>query len=219
MSDFATARRNMVDGQLRPNRVTHPGVLEALGRLPREAFLPPERRAVAYLDDDIPLGGGRHLMEPMVLGRLVQAAQPRAGDVALVVGAGTGYGAAVLAGLVETVIALEDDARLAGLAAKALAGLGLDNVALVQGPPAAGWAKEGPYDVILIEGAIVSLPDAIAGQLAEGGRLVGVFAGEEGVAGQARILLRDGGVLSGRTLFDAGVPKLPGFDAPPRFAF
>lgn len=219
MTDFALARRNMVDGQLRPNRVTNALILAVARDLPRERFLPDGMRAVAYSDEDVPLGNGRFLMEPMVLYRLMQTLQPAAADKALVVASGRGYGAALLARLVQSVVAVESDTGLAGSANQTIKALGLDNVTLVQGPPEAGAPDLGPYDVILIEGAVGEIPQAILDQLAEGGRLATVMAGKPGTLGVAQLVVKEGGVTSGRPLFDAGTPPLPGFALPARFTF
>ena len=219
MTDFALARRNMIDGQLRPNRVTNDRLLAAIGDLPRERFLPEAMRAVAYADDDVPLGGGRYLMEPMVLARLVQALQAQPEDRALVVGSGRSYGAALMSRLVKSVVAVESDAVLAAAAEQTAKDLGLDRVRQVVGPMELGAADSAPYDVILIEGAVRLVPDAILGQLAEGGRLTTVLAGTPGALGVAQLFVKEGGVTSGRPLFEAGTPLLPGFEPPPRFTF
>jgi protein-L-isoaspartate(D-aspartate) O-methyltransferase len=220
MSDTAIARRNMIDGQLRPNAVTHSGLLAVMAELPREAFVPPALASIAYSDDDLPLPGGRYMMEPMVLARLLQAAQPRAEDKALVVGAGTGYGAAVLAGLVQHVTALEQQAELGAIATRAFGELGLRNVAVTQGPLEAGWPEGAPYDLILVEGAISDLPGALAAQIADGGRLVAVWSqGPRPGQGTARLTLKSGGNVSSRKLFDAATPHLPGFVKSQAFVF
>jgi protein-L-isoaspartate(D-aspartate) O-methyltransferase len=219
MTDFALARRNMVDGQLRPNRVTNSQILAVAGSLPREKFLPEALKAVAYSDEDIPLGNGRFLMEPMVLARLIQTLQPGPEDKALVVAAGRGYGAAVLAGLVKSVVAVESDAGLASAADQTIKALGLQNVTIVQGEAEAGAAVSGPYDVILIEGCVRQIPPAILEQLADGGRLGTVLAGAPGAMGVAQLVVKEGGATSGRPLFDAGTPVLPGFAPPARFTF
>jgi len=219
MTDFVLARRNMVDGQLRPNRVTNAQLLAAIGDLPRERFLPAGLRSVAYADDDVPLGNGRFLMEPMVLARLIQTLQPLPGDKALVVASGAGYGAALLARLVKTVVAVESDASLAGSAEQTIGNLGITNVQTVVGKMEEGWAAQASYDVILIEGAVQKVPEAILEQLAEGGRLGTVIAAPTGMLGVAQLVVKEGGVTSGRPLFDAGTPPLPGFAAPPRFTF
>lgn len=219
MTDFALARRNMVDGQLRPNRVNDAGLLAALGELPRERFLPEGLRSVAYADDDVPLGNGRFMMEPMVLARLIQVLQPRAEDKALVAAAGLGYGAAILARLTKSVVAVETDAALAAAAAKTLQELGVSGIQQVAGQAEQGVAASGPYDIILIEGAVPEVPKAIADQLAEGGRLATVIADPSGALGVAHLFVKQGGVVSGRPLFDAGTPLLPGFERPARFTF
>lgn len=219
MTDFALARRNMVEGQLRPNRVNDAGLLAALGELPRERFLPEGLRSVAYADDDVPLGNGRFMMEPMVLARLIQFLQPQAGDKAMVVAAGRGYGAAILARLVQSVVAVEADAGLAAAAQKTLRELGVSGVEQVAEEAEQGAASSGPYDVILIEGAVQEVPKAIADQLAEGGRMATVVADPSGALGVAHLFVKQGGVVSGRPLFDAGTPALPGFAPPARFTF
>ena len=219
MTDFALARRNMVEGQLRPNRVNDAGLLAALGELPRERFLPEGLRSVAYADDDVPLGNGRFMMEPMVLARLIQILQPQNGDKALVVAAGLGYGAAILARLTKSVVAVETDAALAATAAKTLQELGVSGVEQVAGPAEQGASTSGPYDIVLIEGAVPEVPQAIADQLAEGGRLATVIADPSGALGVAHLFVKQGGVMSGRPLFDAGTPLLPGFARPARFTF
>src|SRR5215813_4270797 len=133
MTDFSLARRNMVDGQLRPNRVTNAALLSAVSELPRERFVPDALHSIAYADDDVPLGNGRCLMEPMVLARLIQTLQPQPEDKALVVASGPGYGTALLARLVKSVVAVEGDAGLAGSAEQTIKGLGIANVRHVSG--------------------------------------------------------------------------------------
>lgn len=220
MTDFALARRNMIDGQLRPNRVNNAQLLAAIADLPRERFLPPGLRSVAYADDDVPLGNGRCLMEPMVLARLLQTLQVQSDDKALVVASGAGYGTALLARLVKSVVAVEADARLASSAEQTIRELGIANVRHVTGKMEEGYAAEAPYDVILIEGAVQHVPPAIVGQLAEGGRLGTVIAAASaGGLGVAQLMVKEGGVASGRPIFDAGSPALPGFATPPRFTF
>ncbi|MBI3196774.1 MAG: protein-L-isoaspartate O-methyltransferase [Rhodospirillales bacterium] len=219
MTDFALARRNMIDGQLRPNKVTNPLLLAAIGELPRERFLPEAVRSVAYADDDVPLGSGRYLMEPMVLARLIQALQPQPEDRALVVGAGRGYGAALLARLVKAVTALENDQALAAAGAQITRDLALDNIHWVAGKLELGGPTSAPYEVVLIEGAVRQVPQAIFDQLAEGGRLAVTVSGAPGAMGVAQIFVKEGGITSGRPLFEAGTPLLPGFAPPPRFTF
>ena len=218
MTDFALARRNMIEGQLRPNRVTNAPLLAAVGELPRERFLPDGLRAVAYADDDVPLGNGRFLMEPMVLARLIQALQPQSDHRALVVASGRGYGAALLVRLVGSVVAVESDPALAAAAAQTARELGLSGIQQKVGKLEDG-DPPGPYDLILIEGAVQRVPPALLDQLAEGGRLTTVMVGPVGALGLAQLFVKQGGALSGRPLFDAGTPSLPGFAPPPRFTF
>ncbi len=219
MTDFALARRNMIDGQLRPNRVTNAQLLAAIGELPRERFLPEATRSVAYADDDVPLGNGRYLMEPMVLARLIQTLQAQPEDRAMVIASGPGYGAALLARLVHSVVAVECNPELAAAAEGTAKELGLNGVRQTIGKLEQGAAGSAPYDVILIEGAVQVVPQAIFDQLAEGGRLTTVVAGPPGALGVAQLFMKEGGMASGRPLFDAGTPSLPGFAAPPRFTF
>jgi protein-L-isoaspartate(D-aspartate) O-methyltransferase len=219
MTDFALARRNMIEGQLRPNRVTNATLLAAIAELPRERFLPDGLSAIAYADDDVPLGGGRYAVEPMVLARLIQALQPGSEDRALVVASGCGYGTAMLARLTKTVVAVESDDRLAGTAEKAFKALEFTNIQLMIGRLDDGARELGPYNVILVEGAVRQIPQALLDQLAEGGRLATVMAGTPGALGNATLMVKQGGVTSGRSLFDAGTPVLPGFAPPARFTF
>jgi protein-L-isoaspartate(D-aspartate) O-methyltransferase len=215
--DFVEARNRMVDSQVRPNKVTDPRILTAMRRLPREAFLPPALAARAYADEDVPLGNGRVLMAPMALARLVQLAEPRPGDRALVVAAGSGYGAAVLAACGARVVALEDDPALRARAATALAEHA-PGVELVAGPPAAGWPAGAPYDLILIEGAVPEIPPALGGQLrASGGRLVAVRLAD-GI-GQAVLAEPVAGELRVRPMFDCSTAPLPALRRAPSFVF
>ena len=219
MTDFALARRNMVDGQLRPNRVTNASLLSAVSELPRERFLPEALRSIAYADDDVPLGNGRFLMEPMVLARLIQALQVQPGDKALVVASGRGYGAALLSRLVKSVVAVESDAALAGSAEQTIRDLGIVNIKQAMAKLENGAATDAPFNAILIEGAVHEIPRTILDQLAEGGRLTTVRAAPAGVLGVAELVVKEGGVASGRPLFDAGTPAIPGFAPAPRFTF
>ncbi|HKF60562.1 MAG TPA: protein-L-isoaspartate O-methyltransferase [Dongiaceae bacterium] len=215
--DYEAARRNMVDSQIRTNKVTHPGLLAALSSVPRERFLPADRAFAAYLDDDIPLAPGRFLMEPMVFARLVQLAEPKPEDRALVIGSGLGYGAAVLAHLVASIVALESDVGLAARGKDQLAQLAIHNVVQVTGPLAQGWAGSAPYDLILIEGSVEEIPQALFGQMADGGRLVAVVA--TGGVGRATLFMERQKVISHRPYFDAAVPALAEFRRQQGFVF
>jgi len=215
--DYAAARRNMVESQLRPNKVTDAAVLDAMATLPRERFVPEAMRSVAYVDEDIPVGRDRFLMEPMVLARLLQLAAVQPGDAALVVGSATGYTAAVLARLAARVIGLEGDPQFAASAKETLAGLGIGNVAIVESPLAAGAPRQAPYDVIVLDGSVDEIPAPVIDQMGEGGRLVAVRNTDR--IGRATLLTRSRGVVAGRATFDAAVPRLPGFEAAPVFSF
>jgi protein-L-isoaspartate(D-aspartate) O-methyltransferase len=215
MMNADLARRNMVESQIRPNKVTDLRVIEAFEAVPRERFVPAHLAGVAYIDDDLQIAPGRYLIEPMVLARLAQALEVQPTDKVLCIGVGHGYGAAVMARLAASVVALDGDAGLCAAAKRALAGLG--NVNVIEGDLAAGHAAGAPYDVILIEGAVERLPAGLSAQLAEGGRIGTVLV--EGGMGHAALCLKTGGGVSHRQLFEAGTPRLPGFAAPPRFVF
>jgi protein-L-isoaspartate(D-aspartate) O-methyltransferase len=216
--DFADARNRMVDGQIRPNRVTDPRILAAMREIPREMFLPPALRPVAYVDDDIQLGGGRVLMEPLVIARLVQLLAPIEGDRALVVAAGVGYGSALLAACGARVIALEEDPALLGLAQAALDTVA-PSVRLVSGPLAAGWPSGAPYDLILLEGAVPRIPPVLGQQLrADGGRLATVRA-EPGTIGQVVLAEPTPAGLSAQPMFDCATPLIPSLVPKPGFVF
>lgn len=219
--DMAEARKHMVDGQLRPNRVVDPRLLAAMGEIPRERFLPPHLAARAYVDEDVRLPGGRALIEPMVIARLLQLLAIRDGDRLLVVGAGAGYAAAVAARCGARVVALEEDAALAAEARRALAGLiPAEALRLVEGPLAGGYPAGAPYDGILIEGEVPEVPAAIASQLAEGGRLATVLAAaERGVSSRAVLGRRVGGAFSVADAFDCATLPLPAFRRAPGFVF
>ena len=207
----------MVNGQIRTNKVTDQRVAAALLAVPRELFVPKALRSVAYVDEDIAIGGGRYLMEPMVFARLLQAAEIEPRHVVLDVGCGTGYSTAVLARLAGSVVAIESDEELAARARELVAELAMDNAAVVISRLSDGYAEQAPYDVILLNGAVEVVPDVLTGQLAEGGRMV-LVKRERGV-GKAWLYRRDQGVVSGRELFDAQVMPLPGFAKPAAFVF
>jgi protein-L-isoaspartate(D-aspartate) O-methyltransferase len=212
----ATARFNMVESQIRTNKVIDPALLAALSRLPRQIFVPAELAGVAYVDKSLRIAPSRYLLEPLALARLLQEAMISPSDKALVIGAGTGYSAAVVADLAASVVAVESDAALADAARSNLAALAVANAVVHNGPLEQGHAAEGPYDVILIDGMIAELPKQIADQLADHGRLVTLQA-QEGRTGTGMLYRKLGGSVSGRILFDAFGPFLPGFE--PRHAF
>jgi protein-L-isoaspartate(D-aspartate) O-methyltransferase len=216
--DYETARRNMVESQIRTNKVTHSALLAALAAVPRERFVPAERAHAAYVDEAVPLAPGRYLMEPMTFARLVQLAEPKASDHALLVGSATGYGAAVLAPLVKSVVALEGDGALAAKGREQLARLGVMGATQVVGALDQGWARGQPYDLIILEGSAEFIPAALFDQLAEGGRLVAVIA-PVGKVGRAILHTKQANVVSHRTLFDASAHLLPGFAEKRGFVF
>ncbi|MEE8214262.1 MAG: protein-L-isoaspartate O-methyltransferase [Alphaproteobacteria bacterium] len=218
MVDYAAARLNMVESQLRTDRVTDAALLEAFEQVPRELFVPEELRGVAYVDEDLAVGQGRHMMEPRVLARLLQAARPEPQDIVLDIGCGTGYATAILARLAATVVALEDGGGLAARANEVLGELEVGNAVVVEGSLNEGYAKQAPFNVIVVNGAVAEVPSVISGQLAEAGRLVTVVRNSAGM-GRAILMQRTGGVVSSRTLFDAAVPVLPGFEVKPGFVF
>jgi protein-L-isoaspartate(D-aspartate) O-methyltransferase len=218
MAAFEAARAHMIDSQLRPNKVTDQRVLDAFARIRRELFVPEHTRALAYIDEDLAVGRGRYLMEPMVAARLIQAAAPKPTETALVVGAGTGYEAAILSRLVRAVIAIEEDAELARLAREALVDEDIATVSVVEGRPQEGHRPRAPYDVILFGGAITEVPSEVTAQLAQDGRLVGVVRSNSGV-GRAILATKTGTVIAQRVIFDASIPFLPGFEPKSVFAF
>ncbi len=219
MTDFAAARRNMVDGQVRTADVTDLRIISAMQEVPRERFVAPAMAQLAYLDLDLPAGegatGARRLLKPMVLAKLIQAADLAATDRVLDVGCVTGYAAALLARVAGEVVALEQDAALIARARAALAGAA--NVSVVAGPLSQGWAQGAPYDAILMEGATEIAPETLLRQLKAGGRLVCVLGAGPGA--KATLFRRAGAEVGSRPLFDAGAPLLPGFVKPPAFAF
>jgi len=217
MFDAAAARRMMVDGQIRTADVTDPDLIAAMQALPRELFVPSALAVQAYRDGEIGLGNGRAMLRPMVLAKLIQAANVRRGDNVLDVGCGTGYSAAVLARLGASVVALEEDAKLALAAEGALAAADASQVRLVKGPLTAGWLAAAPYDVILLAGGIEIVPNALGNQLKPEGRLTAIFG--SGPGGKAKIYRRIEGRLVGRPTFEASAPVLPGFAAAPTFVF
>ncbi len=220
--DFAQRRRNMIESQIRTNRVADERIVAAMEAIPREAFLPKPRHALAYADEAVEISSGRYLMEPMLAARLVQAADIRATDAVLLIGCGSGYLAAVLARLASAVVALESDAGLAAEAGRALAALGVDTVALVAGALAEGYPRQAPYDAIVIDGAVEDIPPALLSQLADGGRLAAIVAGAGPAAhrsGTGVVLTRVGEAFARREVFDGGTPLLPGFGRKPAFVF
>jgi protein-L-isoaspartate(D-aspartate) O-methyltransferase len=223
MMDYAAARTKMVDNQIRTTDVTSHSVLTAFLSVPREAFVPAELKPLAYIDEDMqvaPAANGnpaRYIMEPSPLAKLLQLAATTKDDLVLEIGCGAGYAAALLSLLAGSVVAVESDEALVLRATEKLSSLGYDNVAVVAGNLEAGYPAEAPYDVIFVNGAVEHLPDALVGQLREGGRLVAVVG--YGNAARARLYVRAGGTVSYTEYFNTSVKPLPGFRKAAEFVF
>lgn len=217
MPDFAQRRTTMVDTQVRTNDVTRYPVIAAMLQVPRENFVPDARREVAYSGENVEIAPGRVLLEPRTFAKLIDALDLKAGDLAMDLGCGLGYSAAVLARMVQAVVAIEPDPDMAAQAERRLAAQGADNVAVVNAGLAEGAPAHGPYDAILVNGAIGVLPDAIADQLAEGGRIAALWRDDTDPAGRgrsglgvARLGYKIDGLINWRYAFNAHAPVLPG---------
>jgi protein-L-isoaspartate(D-aspartate) O-methyltransferase len=221
MSGFTAARQKMVDGQVRPSDVTDIRILDAMLAVPREAFVPENKQALAYLDLDLDVSEGgsarRFLIQPAVLAKMLQAAEIKETDRVLVVGCATGYAAAVIAGFAQQVTATESDPALAAKAKGILARNGCEKVAIRTAAAVDGDQADGPYDVIVLNGATEVVPERLYGQLRNGGRLVGVFVTSQ--PARATIVTCSHGDYGHRTLFDATAPVLPGMERVPAFVF
>ncbi len=220
LADYGTQRLNMVESQVRPSDVTDRRLMRAMQDLPRERFVPEWGRTVAYADEDVPVSRNlaRALLAPRTLAKLIQAAEVHPGDRVLDVGCATGYSSAVLSRLSAEVVGLEEDPSLIALARETLKSLEIANVRIEQGSLARGWAASAPYDVILVNGGVPVVPPELQSQLKEGGRLVCVLTGV-GQFGTAQVHTKRGTSVSGRIAFDAGAPRLPGFDRVSGFSF
>jgi protein-L-isoaspartate(D-aspartate) O-methyltransferase len=207
MTNFAAARHNMVESQVRPNGITDHRIIDAMAAMKREDFVPAERKTIAYLDEDVLLKDGRYLIEPMAFARMIHLALIKPTDRVLVVGAATGYGAKVISMLAQSVVAVESDGELADLARRNLADC--NSVQVVEGPLAAGHAAGAPYDVIIVEGRIAAVPDSLFGQLANGGRIVAAV-GNTNVSKMQVATVTDGH-RSSRFAHDVSIAPLPGF--------
>jgi protein-L-isoaspartate(D-aspartate) O-methyltransferase len=215
MADYATQRFNMVESQVRANDVTDPRIHAAMREVPRERFVPAAKRALAYADVPVEVAPGRFLLDPRTFGKLVQLAAPRPSDRVLDVACGTGYSTVVLARIAKSVVGLEQDADLVRIASDMVPASGATNATIVQGGLTEG--AKGPFDVILINGAVESVPDSLLSLLAEGGRLAAIVTA--GAQGRAQLFLRENGGIGSRMDFDATVPALAGFRKVVGFVF
>jgi protein-L-isoaspartate(D-aspartate) O-methyltransferase len=216
--DYARARQNMVENQIRTNKVTDPRIIEAMEQVPREIYVPKSKQGIAYFDEDIPLGNGRYLMEPMVLGRMLQTVEVETTDVVLIIGSGYGYSSAIVSSMADTVVALEVDEKISETAGATLTDQGCDNAVTVEGDLTAGYPKQAPYDIILIDGAVGSVPSGLLDQLNDGGRLMAVVKKDDRV-GMATLFTKTGDIIGETPVFDANVPYLPGFEPVAEFSF
>ncbi len=215
--DFDRARATMVDGQVRPNKVTDPRIIGAMRLLAREAFLPEALRPLAYLDTNVELGGGRVLLEPMVAARLLQVAKPRGGERAMLVGGGTGYVAAILSRCGVSVSVLDDDPALLAIARVACAGE-VPAIRFFEGDLRAGLPGGAPFDLIVVEGSAAAIPAEYAAQLGAGGRIAGFVTAADGMT-RAVLAERTSAGLRALPQFDCATPMLPGLRAASAFRF
>lgn len=217
MIDFAARREMMVDTQVRPSDVTKFPIIDAMLRVPRERFVPQALIEAAYVGENLDLGGGRVLLEPRTLAKILDTLNLQPTDLVLDIGCALGYSSAVIARMAEAVVAVEEDAAMAAEAQATLAEQGADNVAVVEAPLAGGAPQHGPYDAIIVEGGVEVIGDAILAQLKDGGRIAAPF--NEARLGVVRIGYKVDGEVSWRYAFNAGAPVLPGFEQPAQFAF
>ena len=210
MTDYTALRTTMVDTQVRPSDVTKYTVIEAMLSVPREVFVPNESRDAAYIGEHITLDRARVILDPRTLAKMLDGLDIQKDELVLDVGSGLGYSAAVIARMAEAVIAVEDDEARAAEAQNLLAEQGVDNAVVHTGALTEGAAEHGPYDVIVVQGGVEFLPDALTSQLKEGGRMVTLFV--EGALGVVRIGYKIDGEINWRFAFNAGAPVLPGFE-------
>ncbi len=215
MSDYAARRVMMVDTQVRPSDVTKFPIIAAMLAVPREVYVPRDRREAAYVGENVDIGSGRVMLEARTFAKLLDALDILKTEIVLDLGCGLGYSTAVIARLAEAVVAVEEDDALAAESQRSFSTEGVDNAAIVVGPIAAGDAKHGPYDVIMVQGGVEVIPQALLAQLKDGGRIGAVFM--EGALGVARVGHKADGRVTWRFAFNATAPVLPGFAAVPAF--
>ncbi len=217
-NQFKKARKNMIEGQLRPNKIIDEHLISAMMAVPRENFVPITLQGVAYVDEDLPVGKGQHLMEPIVFARLLQAAAIKQDDVVLDIACGRGYSTAILSHLAATVIGIEQEADFAKQADTILEEMDICNVATIHGNIRDGYKEQAPFNVILINGAIPHVPGHIIDQLADGGRLITIIS-ENGRIGKAVLMKKEKAVINTTYLFDAMTPLISGFEEHDTFTF
>jgi protein-L-isoaspartate(D-aspartate) O-methyltransferase len=215
MTDFAMRRTMMVDTQVRPSDVTKFPIIDAMLSVAREDFVPSAQREAAYMGENLPLGGARVLLEPRTLAKMLDALDINNVELILDIGSGLGYSSAVIAHMAEAVVAVESDEEMSVEAQDTLNEAGIDNVILHTGPLAEGAAQHGPYDVILIQGGVETLPTGLVVQLKDGGRIACLFM--TGALGEVRIGYKLDGKMNWRMSFNAGAPVLDGFAIPNAF--
>lgn len=216
MTDYASRRTTMVDTQVRPSDVTKFPIIDAMLAVPREAFVPDAKREAAYVGDNLDIGGGRVMLEPRTLAKMIDALDIQPHHVVLDIACGLGYSTAVLAHMCDFVVAVEDDEARAKEAQSILSEQGADNAAVMSGPLVDGAAKSAPYDIIILQGGAEQVPDALLDQLREGGRIAAVFS--EGTLGVVRVGHKTDGAVNWRFAFNASAPILAGFEKQTAFA-
>lgn len=216
MTDFAARRTMMVDTQVRPSDVTKFPIIDAMLSVPREDFVPDAKREAAYMGENVDLGGGRVVLEPRTLAKMLDVLDIQSDELVLDLGCGFGYSAAVLARMADFVVAVESDEIMAADAQSKLSEFGADNVAVIEGEPSVGNAKNGPYDVIIVQGAVEQMPEALLDQLKDGGRITAIFA--DGKLGTVRIGYKLDGAVVWRHAFHAAAPVVAGFEAARAFS-
>lgn len=220
MTDFLQARANMVDCQIHTSGIVDSKVLNSFGSVPRELFVPEKIRDIAYADESLDIGQGRFLLEPAVHAKMVQETQPKPDDVVLDIGCASGYSSAILSPIVTTIIALENNKRQMDKATRLWNQLGTCNIALIEGDLAKGVADQSPYSLIIINGAVTKVPEAILEQLSVGGRLVTIIKKQDNPIGHATLFMKsDNGSISSKPLFDANAPFIGGFEQKTSFEF
>ncbi|WP_050932056.1 protein-L-isoaspartate O-methyltransferase family protein [Aestuariivita boseongensis] len=217
MPDYALRRRMMVDTQVRPSDVTKFPIIDAMLSVPRELFVPNGAREAAYAGEHVPLADQRVVLDPRILAKMLDALEFSGDELVLDIGGGLGYSSALMSRMAQAVVLLEEDADLAEEAQTQLSEIGADNVIVQRGALAEGDSEHGPYDVIILQGGVEDLPDAIAGQLKEEGRIACLFM--EGALGSVKIGRKIDGDISWRFAFNGGAPVLPGFEKQEEFSF